>query len=159
MNRTTTLSGLAVMLLTSCVKNADAQGPQALTAPSPELERRDLPVNQDDLRILTAADELLSDVSLWNRADDRECADDEAMGKRSLFCALQRACINVLGSYDHRRVALQEVRFAVEEATHDQEFEHRLMDFNNLPSTQLADVKQVLQVAKERVTSRLEQSE
>jgi len=119
-------------------------------------ERRDQPVTADDVRILTRAIELLKDESVWNRADDRECADDEATGKRSLFCALQKACIEVLGSYDHRRVALQEARFAVEDATRSRDFEHRLRDFNNLPTTRLADVKAVLKVALDRVKSRLE---
>ena len=118
-------------------------------------ERRDQPVTNDDLRILLRADELLKDESLWNRRDDRECDDDEASGKRSLFCALQKACIDILGAYDHRRVALQEVRFAVEDATRGQEFEHRLRDFNNLPTTRLADIKRFLQVATSRVQSRL----
>jgi hypothetical protein len=125
------------------------------TATSTELERRDQPVTNDDLRILLKADALLKDESVWNRKDDRECDDDEATGKRSLFCALQKACIDVLGAYDHRRVALQEVRFAVEDATRGQEFEHRLRDFNNLPTTQLADIKRVLRVATDRVKSRL----
>jgi hypothetical protein len=131
------------------------QTPQK-TATSDELERRDLPVTNDDLRILRRADELLRDESVWNRKDDRECADDEATGKRSLFCALQKACIDVLGTYDHRRVALQEVRFAVEDVTRGQDFEHRLRDFNNLPTTRLADIKNVLRVAADRVKSRLE---
>src|SRR6266545_2037772 len=85
-----------------------------------------------------------------------ECDDDEATGKRSLFCALQKACIDVLGAYDHRRVALQEVRFAVEDATRGQDFEHRLRDFNNLPTTKLSDVKKVLHIAMDRVKSRLD---
>jgi hypothetical protein len=122
---------------------------------SPDLERRDLPVTNDDLRILERAIELLKDESVWNRHDDRECEDDEASGKRSLFCALQKACIDVLGTYDHRRAALQEVRFAVEDATRGQAFEHRLRDFNNLPTTKLADIKRVLRVAADRVSSRL----
>jgi CubicO group peptidase (beta-lactamase class C family) len=130
------------------------QTPQKTTT-SAELERRDLPVTNDDLRILRRADELLRDESVWNRKDDRECDDDEATGKRSLFCALQKACVDVLGTYDHRRVALQEVRFAVEDATRGQDFEHRLRDFNNLPTTQLSDVKRVLRVAMDRVKSRL----
>lgn len=125
------------------------------TSTSPELERRDQMVTAEDLRILTRAAALLKDESAWNRADDRECKDDEASGKRSLFCALQKACIEVLGTYDHRRVALQEVRFAVEDATRGQDFEHRLRDFNNLPTTRLADIKAVLQVAIERIKSRL----
>lgn len=124
-------------------------------ATTAEHERHDQPVTQDDLRILVKAKELLQDASVWNRKDDRECADDEASGKRSLFCALQRACIDVLGAYDHRRVALQEVRFAVEEATRGRELEHRLRDFNNLPTTRLEDIQRVLRVATERVESRL----
>ena len=130
------------------------QAPQ-VTATSPQLERRDQPVTNDDLRILLKAEELLKNESAWNRKDDRECDDDEATGKRSLFCALQKACIDVLGAYDHRGVALQEVRFAVEDATRGRDFEHRLRDFNNLPTTRLADLQRVLRVATDRVKSRL----
>ncbi len=114
-----------------------------------------MPVTAEDLRILARADALLKDESVWNRQDDRECQDDEAAGKRSLFCALQKACIDVLGHYEHRRAALQEVRFAVEDATRGRNFEHRLRDFNNLPETRFDDIKRVLRVATERVTSRL----
>ena len=136
---------------------AAVQAPQTpqKTTTAPELERRDQPVTKDDLLILLKADEFLKDESVWNRKDDRECEDDEATGKRSLFCALQKACIDVLGVYDHRRVALQEVRFAVEDATRGQDFEHRLRDFNNLPTTRLADIKKILLVATDRVKSRL----
>lgn len=126
-----------------------------LTPTTPQAEDRTQPVSAADLAILVRAEALLRDSSAWNRADDRECRDDEATGKRSLFCALQRASIDVLGAYDHRRVALQEVRFAVEDATRGQEFEHRLRDFNNLPTTRLADVQRVLAAAKDRITTRL----
>ena len=104
---------------------------------------------------------MLGSESAWNRNDDRRCADDEAMDKRSLFCALQRASADVCGSHDpnkiadHRRVALQEVRFAVEEATRGRELNHRLMDFNNLPDTALADIQRVLAQATTRVQARL----
>jgi len=126
-----------------------------ITPTTDDLERRDRPATDDDLRILLKAHELLNNDAVWNRKDDRECVDDEATGKRSLFCALQKACIDVLGVYDHRRVALQEVRFAVEDATRGQDFEHRLRDFNNLPTTHLADVQRVLDVAADRVKARL----
>ncbi|MEP7273354.1 MAG: hypothetical protein ABI882_17780, partial [Acidobacteriota bacterium] len=72
-------------------------------------------------------------------------------------CALQRASVDILGKYDHRRVALQEVRFAVEDATRGRQFEHRLRDFNNLPETQFVDVKKILRVATDRVKSRLKE--
>jgi hypothetical protein len=160
MKLTLALGLVAVFFISGPAHSAGAavqqpqQSPQ-LTATSPELERRDQPVTNDDLRILLKTAELLRDDSVWNRKDDRDCDDDEATGKRSLFCALQKACIEVLGAYDHRRAALQEVRFAVEDATRGQDFEHRLRDFNNLPTTRLADIKRVLQVATERVKSRL----
>jgi len=151
--------GAALLLALSAAKRVavaapEPQAPQ-LTPTSPELEQRDRPVTNDDLLILLRVGELLSDEGVWNRKDDRECADDEATGKRSLFCALQRACVDVLGAYDHRRVALQEVRFAVEDATRGQDFAHRLQDFNNLPTTRLSDIRAVLQVATDRVRSRL----
>jgi hypothetical protein len=121
------------------------------------LERRDQPVTTEDLRILERADALLKDELAWNRNDDRVCDDDRAAGKWSLFCALETACTEVLGEYDHRRAALQEVRFVVEEATRGREFEHRLMDFNNLPETRFDDVKQVLRTSAQRVAARLKQ--
>lgn len=126
-----------------------------------EYEVRDLPVTVQDLHTLERAAALLGSESAWNRNDDRRCADDEATDKRSLFCALQRASADVYGAHDpnriadHRRVALQEVRFAVEDATRGRELNHRLMDFNNLPETTLADVQRVLAQATARVRARL----
>jgi len=160
MKRPLALLLIAAFLLLGRARDGRAAGqpsqqtPQKTTT-SPDLERRDQLVTNDDLRILLNAAALLKDESVWNRSDDRECEDDEATGKRSLFCALQKACIDVLGVYDHRRAALQEVRFAVEDATRGQDFEHRLRDFNNLPTTQLADIKRVLRVATDRVKLRL----
>jgi hypothetical protein len=61
----------------------------------------------------------------------------------------------VLGEYDHRRAALQEVRVVVEEATQQRRFEHRLMDFNNLSETRFDDVKRVLRMSAQRVAARL----
>jgi hypothetical protein len=116
---------------------------------------RPKPVTTDDLRILEKADALLEDASGWNRNDDRACDDDRATGKFSLFCALETACTEVLGEYDHRRAALQEVRVVVEETTQQRRFEHRLMDFNNLPETSFDDVKRVLRTSAQRVAARL----
>jgi hypothetical protein len=150
---------VTVLFAVSLGRTANSQAPthQApqITPTSPQLEQRDQPVTADDVAILVRADALLGSAAVWNRADDRDCRDDEATGRRSLFCALEKACIDVLGSYDHRRVALQEVRFAVEDATRGHRFEHRLRDFNNLPEMQLEDVKRVLTVAKDRVNARL----
>jgi hypothetical protein len=67
---------------------------------------------------------LLYNESVWNRADDRICDEDESSGSRSPFCTLKKSIINVLGKYDHRRVALQEVRFAIQDATNNRRFQH-----------------------------------
>jgi hypothetical protein len=123
------------------------------------LERRNQAVTVEDLRILERADAFLKDESAWNRKDDRQCDDDKASGKWSLSCALDVACIEELGHYEHARAALQEVRFVVEEVTHGRQFEGRLMGFNNLPETRFEDIKRVLRIARERVQERLKVSE
>jgi len=120
---------------------------------SDELERRDQAVTDEDLRILHRADEILSSAAVWNRHDTRVCHPTDKTW--SLFCALEKASLDVLGEYRHREVALQEVRFAVEDVTKGIEFEHRLMDYNNLPSTTFEDIKAVLKVATDRVAARL----
>lgn len=88
----------------------DVSAPDAgairFTATSPKLERRDRSAEKDDLLILRRAVELLRDDAVWNSEDDRVCVDDEQAGRRSLFCALHQASLDVRGAYDHRRVAL-----------------------------------------------------
>ena len=159
-SRRRSLACLLVAVTAGCSTDpaADAPpGPETIrfTATSAELERRDRPADDDDLRILHRAVELLRDQSAWNPQDDRVCIDDERNARRSLFCALHQASLDVRGEYDHRRVALQEVRFAIEDATGGQAFEHRLRDYNNLPDTGLAEIRQVLQVAIARVEARV----
>lgn len=159
------------LVVACCLAVCASAAAQTQATPSPQArekfgdpaqyESTDLPVSVTDLRTLERAADLMGSESAWNRNDDRQCADDEAMNKRSLFCALQRASADAYGSHDparvadHRRVALQEVRFAVEEATRGRELNHRLMDFNNLPDTTFADIQRVLARATERVRARL----
>ena len=83
--------------------------------------------------------------------DDRVCQEEDTTW--SLFCALQKASIEVLGEYQHRRVSLQEVRFAIVDASPGEQFRHRLRDFNNTRS--FDEVKNVLAVAIQRVEARL----
>jgi hypothetical protein len=120
---------------------------------SDELERRDQPVTEEDLPILKRADSMLSSPGVWNRHDTRVCKPEDKTW--SLFCAMEKASLDVLGEYRHREVALQEVRFAVEDVTKGIEFSHRMMDYNNLPSTQFSDIKHVLKTATDRVGARL----
>jgi len=135
-----------------------AAGPHGTGSSSPQPDdERDRPVTKEDVQILERAMATLSEESRWNRKDNRECPP--AAVRWSLYCALHDASLHVLGTYDHRRVALQEVRFAIEEVAQDQAFQHRLMDFNNLPSTSLADIRTVLEIARRRVAERLRQRE
>ncbi len=118
-----------------------------------ELERRDQPVTDEDVRILQRADTILASSAVWNRHDTRVCKSTDTTW--SLFCALEKSSRDVLGEDRHREVALQEVRFAVEDVTKGIEFEHRLMDYNNLQTTTFEDVRHVLKVATDRVRARL----
>lgn len=117
------------------------------------LDDRERPVDAIDLAILERAGEILARPEIWDRHDDRACGESDAT--YSLFCALQTASKEILGAYEHRRAALQEVRFAIEDARPGIEYEHRLMDFNNAPDTRFDDVKAVLAKAATRVRERL----
>jgi hypothetical protein len=134
-------------------KNPPPQPAIQFTETSPEVESRSQPVTGEDLRILQRADQILSSPAVWNRKDTRTCKPADRTW--SLFCALEKASLDVLGAYRHREVALQEVRFAIEDATRGIQFEHRLMDYNNLASTRFEDIKAVLRVAADRVSARL----
>jgi hypothetical protein len=119
----------------------------------PPYEERGLPVTIEDLRIIDRATAILDDEKKWNRRDTRECPPKAPT--MSLFCALNAASIEVIGQYDHRRVAIQEVRFAVKGVTAGREFDHRLMDFNNLRETTIKDIRLVLSMARENIKARL----
>ena len=125
---------------------------QGFKATSTEYERRDREVSEKDLEILRKAQSILADESVWDRQDDRVCEPSDTTW--SLFCALHKASLEVLGEYQHRRVALQEVRFAIEDVSGGEKFAHRLMDFNNTRSFE--EIRKVLTIATERVVARLE---
>lgn len=116
---------------------------------------RGMQVTQEDERILLLADELLKDEAHWNRQDDRRCEDDEQMDQRSLFCALHRATVDVLGDYRHRQAALQFVRLVIMERTPNSGYAHRLRDYNNDPKTTLADIRSALAEALGEVRSKM----
>jgi hypothetical protein len=149
-----TLALIASLALAAMASAQDRSAPDRLTNTSEELERRDQPVTLEDLRILLRANELLSSPAVWNHHDTRECHDSDKTW--SLFCALEKSSREILKEYRHREVALQEVRFAIEDVTNGREFQHRLRDYNNLSDTQFADVKRVLTIATHRVRIRLD---
>lgn len=117
------------------------------------LESRGRVADPLDLSILESARAMLASEDAWDRQDDRRCLRSNDL--ISLFCALQFASIDVTGAYEHRRTGLQEVRLALQDATPERDYAHRLRNFNNDPRTTLADVHAVLDTAYERVAERL----
>ncbi|MDB9795163.1 hypothetical protein OAB76_00785 [Flavobacteriaceae bacterium] len=105
----------------------------------------DLPFDSVDVQILKRANNILLSESAWSKEDDRKCQDDIDSNKYSLFCALYKASIDVVGEYDHRKPALQQVRWSIDNHYKERLSGHRLMDFNNHSNTNFDEIKQLLQ--------------
>jgi hypothetical protein len=110
-------------------------------------------VTQADADILVEAKRLLADESMWTRNEDTQCNLDATQW--TLFCALQKASYNVTGTYELRRVALEDTRDVIDTMMGSETLERRLIDFNNLPTTTFADVQMVLDRALARVQGQL----
>ncbi|MGE0887629.1 MAG: hypothetical protein AB7P14_29255 [Blastocatellales bacterium] len=111
------------------------------------------PVTKTDLQIVKRAREILNSESKLNRADNRVCPADAKTV--SLYCALQVATVEVGGKAEHRGAALQEARFVIDEIARDRNYEHRLMNYNNDPTTTFADIQEVLRITESLITLRL----
>jgi hypothetical protein len=111
------------------------------------------PVSKTDLEIVDRAGEILNSPALWNKNDDRKCLKDAKTV--SLYCAIEQATLEVAGSFEHRGAAMQEARFAIDQIDGNKEYEHRLMGYNNDPTTSFEDIKRVLRVTRERIEARL----
>jgi hypothetical protein len=112
------------------------------------------PVTKADLEIAQRAREILDSPSKWNRADNRNCP--ETAKTFSLYCALEKATLEKSGNFEHRGAAMQEARFVIEEvAPNLKRYQHRLMDYNNDPTTTFADLQKVLRLLQEHIEKRL----
>jgi hypothetical protein len=107
-----------------------------------------------DLEILRKADGILADESQWNRKCERRYQKEDRTW--SLYTALHKASLETTGTFDHRQPALEEIRKTVQRLTADKKYQHRLMDYNNDPETQFADIKKVLTTTIERVSALVE---
>jgi hypothetical protein len=65
------------------------------------LANRQLPPTQDDTRIIQRAIALLSNTTVWNKQDDRECPANPA--KWSVFCARRSLAASIIVSLRCRR--------------------------------------------------------
>jgi hypothetical protein len=107
-----------------------------------------IPPNDLDREIIARASAILSNETSWNRADTRVCAPTD--NKWSIYCATQRATQEVTGGFHHRRPALELIRKIVDERSIGRNYHHRLMDYNNDPSTTLKDVQSLFAEALAR---------
>lgn len=126
---------------------------QATTAQSAGDSNVRPPVTKADLQIIKRAREILDSPAKWNRADNRECPAEAKTF--SLYCALQRATIEVSGKAEHRGAALQETRFVIDEIAAERNYEHRLMNYNNDPTTTFADIQEVFRITESLIALRL----
>jgi hypothetical protein len=118
----------------------------------PNYEERNVEVSQIDLDILLKADALLKDETVWRKDAVRLCSESSDL---NLYCALEKASIEVTGKYMHRQPALQEIRFVIEDNYKNRWSVHRLADFNAHPDTTFNDVKLVIAKAVGTVKSKL----
>jgi hypothetical protein len=105
--------------------------------------------NALDREILVRAMKIISSDSTWNRADNRKCPATAATW--SIYCAVEQAEIEVTGGFHHRRPAGELVREIVDERTKARNYHHRMMDYNNDPTTTLADVRSLFAEAMARI--------
>jgi hypothetical protein len=128
---------------------------QGNTTQSPAIDDSQIrpPITQADLQIVKRAREILDSPSKWNRADNRECPGGAKTF--SLYCALQVATNEVSGKAAHRGAALQEARFVIDEIAAERKYEHRLMNYNNDPTTTFADIQEVFRIVESLITLRL----
>jgi hypothetical protein len=150
---------LAFMYCSACIVllvAVSGASPEEVTAKMPpeEYNRRDRPVTTEDMLILWRANELLPSEAKWNH-DHKNRICYRRQETFSLFCALEIASTQIIGKYEHRRVAIQEVRFAIRDVTGVEKWSHELRDYNNLPTTHFEDIKKVLKIASDRVSARL----
>jgi hypothetical protein len=111
--------------------------------------KQEVPPNAVDREILERAATIITSDAVWNRADDRKCPATATTW--SIYCAVERAQLDVVGAFHHRRPACELVREIVEARTKDRTYQHRMMDYNNDPTTHLSDMKSLFAEAIARV--------
>jgi hypothetical protein len=112
------------------------------------------PVTKADIRIVQRAKQILDSPAKWNRSDTRVCPTEAK--SFSLYCALEKATDEVTGNFQHRSAAMQEARFVIDDiAPNRKNYKHRLMDYNNDPTTTFSDIQKVFRLLQDRISERL----
>jgi hypothetical protein len=150
--RIATLRRLGAALIFVAVTFVQASA-QATSTPTQDDSEVKPPVTQADIRIVQRASAILDSPSKWNRADNRICPADAKTF--SIYCALDKATLEINGNFQHRGAAMQEARFVIDDLTRNRNYNHRLMDYNNDPTTTFADVQKVFQLLEDRIKKEL----
>lgn len=109
----------------------------------------EVPPSDLDREIVKRAATILSSTSVWNREDNRKCPSGGT--KWSIYCAMEQATVDVTGAFNHRRPALEVVREIVDQRSAGRKYHHRLMEYNNDPTTRLEDVQSLFAEALARM--------
>lgn len=112
------------------------------------VDREVLP-SRVDRQIIDRTLQILFSSAAWNRNDNRACPPNET--KYSIYCAGELAVREITRApfslINHRRPAMEVIRGVVDDRTRGRNYNHRLMDYNNDPTTTFADVRSLLQRA------------
>jgi hypothetical protein len=110
---------------------------------------KQIPPSALDREILERAAAIITSDAVWNRADNRKCPPTATTW--SIYCAVERAEVEVTGGFHHRRPAMELVRQIVDERAAKKTYQHRLMGYNNDPATHLEDVRSLFAEAIGRI--------
>lgn len=105
-----------------------------------------LPASDVDLAILEKAKKILESQGRRNVHGDRNCDDDVASDRFSIFCALYVASIESDGVYRHRRPAMRAARGSLRDRFPG-DYVHMLRDINNNKSISDDELVVALDVA------------
>jgi hypothetical protein len=131
---------------------------QAMEAQTGDESQSRPPVAKSDIQIVRRARQILDSPQKWNRADNRICPERETTF--SLYCALEKATLEVTGDFAHRGAAMQEARFVIDDdLAPNNNYHHRLMDYNNDPQTSFVDVQKFFDFLQARIEGRLEEQQ
>jgi hypothetical protein len=131
---------------------------QSAAAQSTDDSQSHPPVSKSDVAIVQKARQILDSPQKWNRADNRNCPQTETTF--SLYCALETATFDITGDFAHRGAAMQEARFVIDDdLARKNNYDHRLMGYNNDPRTTFADVQRFFDLLQGRIEGRLEAQE
>jgi hypothetical protein len=145
----------AILILAATLMAQVPVDQQPTTASGDDSDARP-PVTKADVKIVQRARLILDSPSKWNRADTRICPLEAKTF--SLYCALEKATGEITGNFKHRGAAMQEARFVIDEiAPNAKTYHHRLMGYNNDPTTTFADIQTALRLLEERVAKRLKE--